>query len=206
MTDGYPEAGEIERDVIAADAGEIERDVIDDESEGEEEYEVAGIAGHKMERGKYKYLVAWKGYGPEHNTWEPEANLEHARDMIDAYLAKQPKHAPKRGRPSSATPSKPAKRGRPARSSQAAKALEDDEIGFQETHRDSAEKFKDVADWEPLVKQVDSIERGSDNTLVVYLTMKSGERICQGRDIVYRRCPQAMLRFYETYLKWRNDD
>ncbi|KLT46421.1 hypothetical protein CC85DRAFT_1913 [Cutaneotrichosporon oleaginosum] len=64
----------------------------------------------------------------------------------------------------------------------------------------------DVADWEPLVKQVDSIERGSDNTLVVYLTMKSGERICQGRDIVYRRCPQAMLRFYETYLKWRNDD
>ncbi len=30
---------------------------------------------------------------------------------------------------------------------------------------------------------------------------KSGERISQSKDVVYKRCPQAMLRFYETYLK-----
>lgn len=97
---------------------------------------------------------------------------EHARDMIDAYLANLPKHSAKRGRQSMGTPSKPpAKRGRPSKASLAAKAIEDEEITFPDTHTDSADKFMDVADWEPIVKQVDSIERGSNNDLAVYLTM-----------------------------------
>jgi hypothetical protein len=92
--------------------------------------------------------------------------------MIDAYLAKLPKHSAKRGRQSTGTPSKPpAKRGRASKASLAAKALEDEEITFPDTHTDSADKFMDVADWEPIVKQVDSIERGSNNDLAVYLTM-----------------------------------
>lgn len=92
--------------------------------------------------------------------------------MIDAYLAKQPKHAPKRARQSTGTPVKPpAKRGRSSRAPQGKAAVGDDEIGFPDTHTDSADKFKDVADWDALVKEVDSIERGSDNELVVYATM-----------------------------------
>ncbi|BEJ15796.1 hypothetical protein CspHIS471_0504010 [Cutaneotrichosporon sp. HIS471] len=204
MADDYPEAGEIERDVIADDAGPIEADVIaaDGSEPEEEEYEVEAIVGHNTERGKWKYLVSWKGYGSEHNTWEPEANLEHARDMIDAYIATQPKHAPKRGRPSSATPSKPpAKRGRQSKASQAKAAVDDDELTFSDTHIDLADKFMDIPDWEPLVKQVDSMERGSNSQLAVYLTMKSGERFAQSTEVVYKRCPQAMLRFYEGFLK-----
>jgi hypothetical protein len=37
MADDYPEAGEIERDVIAADAGPIEEDVIDADASEEED-------------------------------------------------------------------------------------------------------------------------------------------------------------------------
>ncbi|ORX38261.1 hypothetical protein BD324DRAFT_620189 [Kockovaella imperatae] len=47
----------------------------DEEEEEEGEYEVESIVDHKMQNGKYIYLVSWKGYGPEHNTWEPEAHV-----------------------------------------------------------------------------------------------------------------------------------
>jgi hypothetical protein len=31
---------------------------------------------------KTRYLVKWKGYTSEKNTWEPEGNFGHARDLI----------------------------------------------------------------------------------------------------------------------------
>ena len=43
--------------------------------EGEEEYEVEAILGHKKYRGKYRYLIKWKGYSSAENSWEPEENL-----------------------------------------------------------------------------------------------------------------------------------
>ena len=42
----------------------------------EEEYEVAQIINSRKHRGRIQYLVRWKGYGPEDNTWEPVANLK----------------------------------------------------------------------------------------------------------------------------------
>ncbi len=31
------------------------------------------------------YVVRWKGYGPEHNTWEPEANLTDCDEVLQGY-------------------------------------------------------------------------------------------------------------------------
>jgi hypothetical protein len=56
--------------------------------DGEIYYEVADILNHSKtgsRKGKpvYKFLIAWKGYGPESNTWEPESNLN---DACKSYL------------------------------------------------------------------------------------------------------------------------
>jgi hypothetical protein len=58
--------------------------VIDDEYE----YEVEQILTHKgTQPGKRKFLVAWKDYPAEHNTWEPESNLKNSPTVLQEYWA-----------------------------------------------------------------------------------------------------------------------
>lgn len=49
----------------------------------------------------------------------------------------------------------------------------EDDLGpdFVKTHVDSVDKYAEIKDWEKLVMEVDTIERGSDNQLLVYMTM-----------------------------------
>lgn len=44
------------------------------ELESEEEYEVEKILNHRGEGPQTEYLVKWKGYGNDENTWEPLAS------------------------------------------------------------------------------------------------------------------------------------
>ncbi|KAF8748095.1 hypothetical protein RHS01_11053 [Rhizoctonia solani] len=53
--------------------------------EGEEEYKVEQIIDSKKQRGKWFYLIKWKGYGPEDNSWEPEELLEHSQEEIKRF-------------------------------------------------------------------------------------------------------------------------
>ena len=61
--------------------------------DGELEYEVERILLHRDKhpvRGykiKREFLIKWLGYGPEHNTWEPEANLKNCPELLSEYWA-----------------------------------------------------------------------------------------------------------------------
>ncbi|KAF8757845.1 hypothetical protein RHS01_03640 [Rhizoctonia solani] len=61
--------------------------------EGEEEYKVEQIIDSKQQRGKWFYLIKWKGYGPEDNSWEPEELLEHSQEEIQRFNKSQLKKA-----------------------------------------------------------------------------------------------------------------
>uniref|UniRef100_A0A915N9A3 Chromo domain-containing protein n=1 Tax=Meloidogyne javanica TaxID=6303 RepID=A0A915N9A3_MELJA len=60
----------------------------DSTAEDERVFEVESINGHKKVHGKDYWLVRWSGYGPEHDTWEPNSNLlsENVRVMCKEYL------------------------------------------------------------------------------------------------------------------------
>ena len=57
------------------------------------EYEVESILMHRDKhpvRGykiKREFLIKWLGYGPEHNTWEPQANVSNCPELLSEYWA-----------------------------------------------------------------------------------------------------------------------
>jgi len=53
--------------------------------EGEEEFEVEKILNKRMVRGKEKFLVRWKGYMAEEDTWENKENLENAKELVEEF-------------------------------------------------------------------------------------------------------------------------
>ena len=46
----------------------------------EDEHEVESIVTSKLDRGQVLYMVKWKGYGPDENTWETWDNLKNGAE------------------------------------------------------------------------------------------------------------------------------
>ena len=51
----------------------------------EEEYEVEEIRAIRVEGNERQYLIKWKNYGEEHNSWEPKGHLEHSQTTLQQF-------------------------------------------------------------------------------------------------------------------------
>jgi hypothetical protein len=54
--------------------------------EEEEEYKIEEICRHRRKGRGTQYLVHWKGYGNEDNTWLPWSSLGNAEELLSEYL------------------------------------------------------------------------------------------------------------------------
>jgi len=52
---------------------------------GEEEFKVEKILNKRTVRGKEKFLVRWKGYTAEEDTWENRENLENTKGLVEEF-------------------------------------------------------------------------------------------------------------------------
>ena len=55
------------------------------EVEGVEEWEVKKILNKKKMRGVEKYLIRWKGFTAEGDTWKRKENLKNAKELIEEF-------------------------------------------------------------------------------------------------------------------------
>ena len=69
--------------VAAAEAGEPQSS--DQEDESTELFEVDKILSKRYQNNRWEYLVSWKGYTAEHNTYEPKSNLSDCKQLVSEF-------------------------------------------------------------------------------------------------------------------------
>ncbi|KAI1208586.1 heterochromatin protein one [Annulohypoxylon truncatum] len=199
------------QDIVKGDVGNGDDNHGEEEDEeggedlDEDEFIVEKILSHAVEpNGAFKFKVKWEGYEKKSDqTWEDDENLkENASDVLEEYLksvggrekiledAKTALKTKKRGRPASGTPTNGAKRRRNG------------------DHPDSATPPASgkawrvpVGSWEDEVESIDACHDENTGKLIVYLTWKNGQKTQHDTKVVYQRCPQKMLQFYERHVK-----
>ncbi|KAF8235640.1 hypothetical protein L208DRAFT_1256403 [Tricholoma matsutake] len=199
--------------------------------EDDEEYEIEAILDAKrgpFPDGRMGYLVKWKGYGEEENSWVDEEDAGNAHALIAEYWKSNPnkKKAPRKSteaktprRPRTSTVDEtsdagstaaPKKRGRKSQAKadsdlENSKGMDVDENRDEPQIGDMSQHMK-MASWEDIVSTVDTIERETDGSLTVYFTLKTSERVKEDARICAERFPQKLILFYEGNLRWRTND
>jgi len=60
----------------------------------EEHYVIEKVLDHRMTDRVYQYLVQWKGYGPEFNSWEPVECFDGLATISKYWKLKKDKKQP----------------------------------------------------------------------------------------------------------------
>merc|ERR1712066_972909 len=152
------------------------------DEEEEEEYSVEKVVDKRVGRnGKVEYLLKWKGYGDEDNTWEPRENLD-CEDLIEGFEKKRKEKSDKK---------KEAEKRKSGASgdSSSKKKKNDDE---------KPRGFDRSLDPERIIGATDS-----SGELMFLIKWKGSDEA----DLVPAReanvkCPQTVIKFYEERLTW----
>lgn len=67
-------------------------------------------------------------------------------------------------------------------------------------------RYARIADWDPIVKRVEAVEKMSDNKLRVFVHFESGDRLAFESIVAHHRCPLKLLQFYESNLRFKKRD
>ena len=57
---------------------------------GEEEYEIERILRHRGPPSRRSFLIQWKGYSAEEDSWIPEQDLKNAKSALTDYKKRHP--------------------------------------------------------------------------------------------------------------------
>ncbi|KAJ3607447.1 hypothetical protein NHX12_024498 [Muraenolepis orangiensis] len=165
--------------VTPAERKEKKADDAAEEEEEEEEYVVEKVLNRRVVKGRVEYLLKWKGFSDDDNTWEPDDNLD-CPDLIAEFLQSQKSaHEGKR------------------------KAEADGDDGKSKKKKEETDKLRGFArslDPERIIGATDST-----GELMFLMKWKNSDEA----DLVPAKeanikCPQVVISFYEERLTWHS--
>ncbi|KAJ6161167.1 hypothetical protein N7470_004563 [Penicillium chermesinum] len=176
----------------------------DDDDDDEDVYVVEEIKDHSYQKkGKSTQLylkVKWKGYdAPEDMTWEPEAGLQGAKEIVDNGPGRKRKSMGEPKPTSSATPEAAPKKKRKSSTAPSAETpAETDESDNEDNWVPRGNK------WDDQVKSVDTIVRDPENhELYALLIFTNGKKSKVLVETCYHKCPYKICKFYESHLVFK---
>ncbi|GME29262.1 Chromo domain-containing protein [Neofusicoccum parvum] len=192
----------------APEEDEEEGDDDEENDEEEEVYVVEKIMSHIFdEDGSIKYEIKWMGYDRKSDrTWEPEENLEGAKEALEEYFAKVGGRPTLKKRKASQTPSgTPVAKGRGrGRKPKDESISAEPEVITKPVKKEKEPEFP-KGSWETHIQSVDTIEEVPDEkhgvrkrfAMVVWNT---GRKTRHELAVLNQKCPQKMLAYYEQHL------
>lgn len=161
-------------------------------SEDEEEYVVEKVLDRRVVKGQVEYLLKWKGFSEEHNTWEPEKNLD-CPELISEFMKKYKKM-------------KEGENNKPREKSESNKR--------KSNFSNSADDIKSKKKREQSNDIARGFERGLEPEKIIGATDSCGDLMflmkwkdTDEADLVLAKeanvkCPQIVIAFYEERLTW----
>ncbi|KAH7381382.1 hypothetical protein DE146DRAFT_284574 [Phaeosphaeria sp. MPI-PUGE-AT-0046c] len=174
-------------------------DGADEEDESEEdvedEYVVEKIISHKFVKGALIFDVKWQGYdNPKDRTWEPEENMEGARDVMEEYFEEL-----------GGRPEQPGKGAQKRKGRQSGPKSESGTPASTKRVKQEKSWSPPPGSWEHDVDFIDTVEERLDPKTgqlakYVYVNWKNDKKTQHPLQHIYTKCPQKMLQYYESHL------
>ncbi|XP_006882447.1 PREDICTED: chromobox protein homolog 5-like, partial [Elephantulus edwardii] len=181
----------IPKPVGEARGSEQTKRTADSSSEDEEEYVVEKVLDRCVVKGQVEYLLKWKGFSEEHNTWEPEKNLD-CPELISEFMKKYKMKEGENNKPREKSESN-------KRKSNFSNNTDDIKSKKKrEQSNDIARGFERGLEPEKIIGATDSC-----NDLMLLMKWKDTVET----DLVLAKeanvkCPQIVIAFYEERLTW----
>lgn len=199
----------VNRDKVEAPKGVTTGESDEEEVDGELEdglFIVETIKNHVIDKnGNLVFQVKWKGFESKKDlTWEPEDNLKVSGDeILNEYfdtiggrdkIFKESDRAAK------------TKKGRQTTNgtfSTRPKRLQRNEahVGDETLLATTKQWNPPSGSWEDEIETIGACEEDDNGKLIVYLIWKNGQKTKHETQIIYKKCPQKMLQFYEKHVK-----
>lgn len=153
-------------------------------SSEEEEYVVEKVLDRRVVKGQVEFLLKWKGFSEEHNTWEPDRNLD-CPELISEFMKKYKKGKESEPKPKTETTKRKA-------------GSDDIRAKKRRESNDIARGFERGLEPEKIIGATDSC-----GELMFLMKWKDSDEA----DLVLAKeanvkCPQIVIAFYEERLTW----